>query len=404
MAMFEWEGRNELGDVEKGELEAANLQEAQLHLRSMGITNPQLKKKPIEIHIPMPKIFQGVSVKELVIFVRQFATMIDAGLPLVQCLDILSSQQPNEYFKDILLEIKADVESGSTFADALRKHPKVFDDLFVNLVAAGEVGGVLDTILNRLAGFIEKNLKVIKKVKGAMTYPLVILAVLVVSTIVMLVFVIPTFEKMFANFGGQLPGPTQFVVNMSHFMQKYVFHIVIGIALFIWGFRKTISSRTGRRIWDKVLLRMPVMGAVVLRSAVAKFTRTLGTMLSSGVPLLEALDIVAKAAGNVRVTEAIYYVRDRVSEGRNLADPLMEANIFPSMVVQMIGVGEATGALDVMLNKIADFYEEEVDEAVTAMTSMMEPIMLVFVAIILGGMLIAMYMPVFSLAGNIKTH
>lgn len=403
MPVFVWEGRNASGEVKKGEMEAKNAQDVTMRLRHMKINNPKVKKKPIAINFKMPELFAGVSVKELVIFVRQFATMIDAGLPLVQCLEILASQNQNPFFKRILYQIKADVESGATFADALKKHPKVFDDLFVNLVAAGEIGGVLDTILNRLAIFIEKNLKTIKKVKGAMTYPLTILSVVVVATIVMLVWVIPTFQKMFSSMGGELPAITQFVIDMSDWMKKYFLHVIGGIAAFIFGFRWFAGTDYGRKLLDNVLLRAPVIGNVVRKSAVAKFTRTLGTMISSGVPLLDALDIVAKAAGNKTVEKAIYHVRDKISEGRNMADPLAETKIFPSMVVQMIGVGEATGALDVMLNKIADFYEEEVDDAVGAMTSMMEPIMLVFVAVILGGMLIAMYMPIFSLAGNVKT-
>ncbi len=403
MAVFTWEGRNSAGELKKGKMEAKDLKDVQMRLRHMDIRNPTIKKNAIELNIKMPELFAGVSVKELVIFTRQFATMIDAGLPLVQCLDILASQNTNPFFKRILFQIKNDVEGGATFADALKKHPKVFDQLFVNLVAAGEIGGVLDTILNRLAVFIEKNLKVIKKVKGAMTYPLVIFGVMVIAVAVMLIWVIPTFQKMFANMGGKLPASTQFVIDLSEWLQKYIFHVIGVMVAIIYAIKAFYRSEWGREIWDKVLLHTPLIGPVVRKSAVAKFTRTLGTMLSSGVPLLDALDIVAKSAGNKTIEAAIYYVRDRISEGRNIAEPLAETKVFPSMVVQMIGVGEATGALDVMLNKIADFYEDEVDDAVAAMTSMMEPLMLVMVAGILGGMLIAMYMPIFSLAGNVKT-
>jgi type IV pilus assembly protein PilC len=404
MPVFVWEGRNAAGEQKKGEMEAKNIQDVQMRLRHMKITNPKVKKKGISISIKMPEIFAGVSTKELVLFTRQFATMIDAGLPLVQCLEILASQNQNPFFKRILYVIKSDVESGATFADALKKHPRVFDELFVNLVAAGEIGGVLDTILNRLAVFIEKNLKVIKKVKGAMVYPLVILSVVIVATIVMMVWVIPTFKSMFDNFGGELPAMTQFVLDLSKAMQQKVFHIIGTIVAVVFGIRSFYRWHVGRKIWDKVILNLPIFGTVVQKSAVAKFTRTLGTMISSGVPLLDALDIVAKSAGNRTIEAAVYHVRDKIAEGRNMADPLAETKIFPSMVVQMIGVGEATGALDVMLNKIADFYEEEVDDSVNAMTQMLEPMMLVMVAIILGGMLIAMYMPIFSLAGNIKTN
>ncbi len=402
MAVFAWEGRGPSGDMKRGEMEAKALNDVQARLRVMGISSPKIKKKGIAFEIKMPEIFSSVSIKELVIFTRQFATMIDAGLPLVQCMDILSAQNTNPFFKRVLLQIKSDIESGSTFADSLKKHPKVFDALFVNLVAAGEIGGVLDTILNRLAVFIEKNMKVIKKVKGAMVYPLAIIAVMILSVTVMMIWVIPTFESMFASMGGQLPWMTQQVIMLSKFFQKYIVHIIGGFAVVIWLFRWFYNSDWGRNLWDRGLLWMPIIGPVVRKSAVARFTRTLGTMISSGVPLLDALDIVAKASGNRKVESSIYYVRDKISEGQNMVGPLEDTKVFPSMVVQMIGVGEATGALDVMLSKIADFYEEEVDDAVGAMTQMMEPLMLVFVAVILGGMLIAMYMPIFSLAGNIK--
>ncbi|MCK6509597.1 type II secretion system F family protein [Myxococcota bacterium] len=402
MPVFAWEGRGPSGDIKRGEMEAKALNDVQARLRVMGISSPKIKKKGISIEIKMPEIFSSVSIKELVIFTRQFATMIDAGLPLVQCMDILSSQNTNPFFKRVLLQIKGDIESGSTFADSLKKHPKVFDALFVNLVAAGEIGGVLDTILNRLAVFIEKNMKVIKKVKGAMVYPLAIIGVMILSVTVMMIWVIPTFKSMFASMGGQLPWMTQQVIYLSEFFQKYIIHIIAVFAGLVWLFRWFYNSDWGRNLWDRSLLWMPLIGPVVRKSAVARFTRTLSTMISSGVPLLDALDIVAKASGNRKIESSIYYVRDKISEGQNMVGPLDDTKVFPSMVVQMIGVGEATGALDVMLAKIADFYEEEVDDAVGAMTQMMEPLMLVFVAVILGGMLIAMYMPIFSLAGNIK--
>ncbi|MEM1007664.1 MAG: type II secretion system F family protein [Myxococcota bacterium] len=402
MPVFVWEGRSVSGDVRKGELEAKTLKDVEARLQAMGVNSPKISKKSIEINIPMPEFLSSVSIKELVIFTRQFATMIDAGLPLVQCMDILSSQNTNPYFKKVLLEIKSDIESGATFADALKKHPKVFDPLFVNLVAAGEIGGVLDTILNRLAVFIEKNLAVVKKVKGAMTYPIAILGVMVVAVTVMMIWVIPAFKSMFENMGGKLPWMTAVVIDLSEFFQRNILYLLGGATAVIVGFRRFLASKWGRNIWDRALLYMPLIGPVVRKSAVARFTRTLGTMISSGVPLLDGLDIVAKASGNKKIEESIYYVRDKISEGQNMVGPLEETKVFPSMVVQMIGVGEATGALDVMLTKIADFYEEEVDEAVSAMTTMMEPIMLVIVAVILGGMLIAMYMPIFTLAGNIK--
>lgn len=403
MPIFVWEGEDSAGGFKRGEMDAKNIKDVQMRLRHLNIKSPKIKKKGVGFNFKMPELFAGVGTKELVIFTRQFATMIDAGLPLVQCLELLSSQNENPFFKRTLVKVKADVEGGATFADALKKHPKVFDDLFVNLVAAGEIGGVLDTILNRLAVFIEKNLKVIKKVKGAMVYPLIVMGIVLLSTIVMMIWVIPIFQKMFESFGGELPAATQFVIDLSAFFQKWILAIIGGIMLAVWLAKKFYGSVWGRKLFDSTMYRAPIFGPVIQKSAVAKFTRTLGTMISSGVPLLDGLDIVAKASGNRTVESAVYYVRDKISEGRNMAEPLAEAKVFPSMVVQMIAVGEAVGALDVMLNKIADFYEEEVDDAVATLTTMMEPAMMMIVAVILGGMLIAMYMPIFSLAGNVKT-
>jgi type IV pilus assembly protein PilC len=298
--------------------------------------------------------------------------------------------------------VKVEVESGSTLADALGKHPKLFDELYVNLVSAGEVGGILDTILNRLATYMEKNMKLIAQVKSAMVYPSVVLIVAIGVTAVLLIFVIPVFEKMFRDFGGTLPAPTQFVIDLSNGLRANIIPVVVGITVFVLLIRATARTTKGRLFLDGLLLKAPVLGPLFRKVAVAKFTRTLGTMIASGVPILDALLITAKSAGNKVVENAIMYTRERISEGRTMADPLSETGVFPVMVVQMIAVGESTGAMDAMLQKIADFYEDEVDTAVAALTSLLEPIMMVVLGVLLGGLIIAMYLPIFELAGNIK--
>ena len=400
MAKFAWEGKNRTGGAVTGEMEAPSEAFVLAQLRREQIAPIRIRKKGVEFAINLP--FRGekkVTQKELAIFTRQFATMIDAGLPLVQCLDILGLQQENLSFKKVILKVKEDVESGSTFADALTKHPKVFDALFVNLVAAGEVGGILDTILSRLAEHIEKAMKLAKKIKGAMVYPSTIIAVALIVTVVLLLYVIPIFAKMFSDFGQELPGPTQVVLSLSAFAQKYflgilVFFFLVGAAI-RWYYRQ----ESGRRNIDRLLLRTPVVGSLLQRIAVARFSRTLGTMVSSGVPILDSMDIVAKTAGNKIIEEAILKARGSISEGKTIAEPLMESTVFPPMVTQMVAVGEATGALDTMLNKIADFYDDEVDSAVEALTSLLEPMLMIFLGVVIGGMVIAMYLPVFKLAG-----
>jgi type IV pilus assembly protein PilC len=344
----------------------------------------------------------GVGGKDLLVFTRQFATMIDAGLPLVQCLDILGSQMDNAAFRKVIFAVKTKVESGSTFADALKDHPKVFDELYVQLCAAGEVGGILDTILNRLAVYREKAEKLKRKVKGAMVYPCIVIIVAVGVTGVLLIKVTPVFAKMFADFGSALPAPTQFVVDLSIWLQQYIFHLVGSIVAVIVTAVMIYRNKKGRRIIDKTVLKVPLVGNVIRKVAVARFTRTLGTMISSGVPILDALEVTAKTAGNRTIEDGIYYVRGKISEGKNIAGPLLETKVFPPMVVQMIGVGEATGAMDTMLNKIADFYDDEVDTAVAGLTAMIEPILMVFLGGVVGGFLIAMYLPIFTLAGAIK--
>jgi type IV pilus assembly protein PilC len=330
--------------------------------------------------------------------------MIDAGLPLVQCLEILSTQAESEGLKRTLKDVKEVVEGGSTFADALKRHPKIFDELYVNLVAAGEVGGILDTIMSRLATYIEKSMKLRKKVKGALFYPICIMVVGIGVLLILLYYVIPVFEKMFADFGSEqsLPAMTQSLIDLSNWMREYwyvVFGVLGGLIIGTHYFKKWPK---GRYLWDKGILKLPLFGSLLRKVAVAKFTRTLGTMVSSGVPILDALDVVAKSAGNKVVEEAIYYTREKISEGKTMAEPLAESGVFPGMVVQMIAVGENTGALDQMLSKIADFYDEEVDVAVDTLTSLMEPVMLVFLGGMVGYFLIAMYLPIFSLASAVQ--
>lgn len=397
---FYWQGRTRTGAEAGGEIVAETEAEVLAKLRSQNIQVSRVKKKSFELRLPT--FGGGVSQKELVIFTRQFATMIDAGLPLVQCLDILGSNEPNKRFQKIIYEVKGDVEQGASFASALNRHSLVFDELFVNLVAAGEIGGILDSILNRLAIYIEKSVKLARKVKSAFTYPTAILAVAIIVVIILLWKVIPTFKNMFEQMGNNaLPAPTQFVIDISNNFADNWYLYIGGIFAIIFLGRMFYRNPVGRLLVDKTLLRTPIFGTLVKKSAVAKFTRTLGTLVAAGVPILDGLEIVARTSGNKVIEGAIFKVREKISEGRSMADPLAEAAIFPPMVVQMIGVGEATGAMDTMLNKIADFYEEEVDAAVDALTALLEPLMMVFIGGIVGGLLIAMYLPIFSVADNV---
>ena len=401
LPIWVWEGKTKTGEVKRGEVEAPDEASVQQRLRAMALMNVKIKKKPIQISLKLPGL-GGISQKDLVIFTRQFATMIDAGLPLVQCLDILSGQLDNMAFREVLVKVKTKVESGSTLADALGDHPKVFDTLYVQLVAAGEIGGILDTILNRLAQYIEKNEKLKSKVKGAMVYPSVVLIVAVGVTVVLLLFVTPTFEKMFKDFGGAMPTPTQIVIDLSKWLQNYIGYLVAFLVALVIAFRAWISWPRGREQWDAFVIRTPIFGPLVRKVAVARFTRTLGTMISSGVPILDALEVVAKTAGNSVVEKAIRYTKLKIAEGKTIVQPLSETKVFPPMVVQMIGVGEATGAMDQMLSKIADFYDDEVDAAVSALTTLIEPVMMVFLGGVVGGFLVAMYLPIFSIAGAVK--
>jgi type IV pilus assembly protein PilC len=401
MAKFQWEGTARNGEKKRGVMEAETAAQVEARLRSDGLMIDRVKKEAVAISISFGS---GVSPKDLQIFTRQLATMIDAGLPLVQCLDILAAQTPNKIFARVLGTVKGAVEQGATFSDALRKHPRVFDDLYVNLVAAGEVGGILDTILNRLAIYIEKAVKLRGQIKSALFYPVGIMVVAIGVIAVMLIKVIPTFENMYKEMGNaQLPGATRVVISISHgFVNKWYlyFGTVVGVIVGSGMMRRTAR---GKEIFDRVLLRLPVMGGTLRKIVVARFTRTLGTLLTSGVPILDALDICARTAGNAVVEQGINRARDKISEGHDMAGPLAESRVFPTMVVQMIGVGEQTGAMDQMLQKIADFYEEEVDTSVSALTSLIEPVMMAFLGVVVGGLIIAMYLPIFKLAGNIQS-
>ena len=395
MAVFVYTGRTRGGQTITGEMEGANREAVVARLRSQQVIATAVRTTPKDITIP--GLGGKVSDRDIVVFTRQFATMIDAGLPLVQCLEILASQQDNKTLKKTLTEIRQSVEGGSTFAAALKQHPKVFSSLYANMVEAGEAGGILDTILNRLAQYMEKAMSLKKKVKSAMIYPSTIITVAVLVVIFLLVFVIPTFKAMFEGFGAALPLPTQIVLELSRIVRTY---FVVGVAVLVGGIvglRWWYGTDAGKTNIDRLLLRMPIIGLLIRKVAVAKFTRTLGTLISSGVAILDGLDITARTAGNKIVEMAVLRTRASISEGKTIAEPLRESGVFPPMVVQMIAVGEQTGALDAMLGKIADFYDEEVDTAVANLTSLLEPLLMVFLGVVIGGVVIAMYLPIFKL-------
>jgi type IV pilus assembly protein PilC len=398
MPVYVWKGKNSYGENRKGEVEAPDQAAALGIVKRMRITNPVIKEKPKDLFANIAFFQPRVTGKDVIVFTRQLSTMIDAGLPLVQCLEILGKQQDNATFKKVILNIQTDVESGTTFADSMRKHPKVFDKLYTNMIEAGETGGILDTILSRLATFIEKSMALKKKIKGAMTYPTICLAISILILVIILVFVIPVFAEMFASFGSALPLPTQIVVNMSNMVKSYFVLFFLGGFALIFGIKKIYNTEKGRLSIDAMSLKMPVVGVLIRKVAVAKFTRTLGTMLQSGVPILEALQVVAKTSGNKIIEKAVFRVSDSIAEGRPIAEPLEESGVFPNMVVQMINVGESVGALDTMLEKIADFYDEEVDQAVENLTAMLEPLMMVFLGGMIGGLVVAMYLPIFKIA------
>jgi type IV pilus assembly protein PilC len=401
MPTYTWEGKSKLGEVKRGELVAENVAVARLQLRRQQIFPVRIREKRDK---PLTKfsLRRKISEKTVVIFTRQFATMINAGLPLVQCLNILAAQQENPAFHKVISQIKGDVESGQSLGESLKKHPKIFNELYTNMVEAGEVGGVLDVILNRLSAYIEKTLKLKKKVKGALVYPAVIISVAIIVMAIILIFVIPVFEKMFSEFGHALPAPTRFVIGLSRLVTENFFFLLAGFGVMLFLLRRFYRTEGGKHILDDLTLRVPIFGPLMRKVAVAKFTRTFGTMVSSGVPILEAMDIVAKSSGNKVVEKAIIKARGSISQGKTISEPLAESGVFPPMVTQMIQVGEASGELDTMLNKIADFYDDDVDAAVSTLTSMMEPILMVILGGLVGGLVIAMYLPIFKMAEAIS--
>ena len=406
MATFAYVGRTRSGAVKKGELSAKTRDEAvdQLRKQSVVVTSLEEKKSGAGGFKIKLSLGSGLTDKDLVVFTRQFGTMINAGLPLVQCLEILSTQSENKVLRETIGEVKTQVEAGSTFSDALRRHPKVFDDLYVNLVHAGEVGGLLDTILTRLAKYIEKAMKLKGQIKSAMIYPAAILGVAVVVIAVLMIWVIPIFAKMFNELSGGkmgLPGPTQLVIDISNIFTSYWWVMLLGTGAVVFGIKKYYSTSQGRMAIEKLLLKTPVFGDLIRKASVAKFTRTLGTLLASGVPLLDGMTICAKTSGNKVIEETLISARTSISGGKTIADPLAASGVFPKMVTHMIAVGESTGALDAMLGKIADFYEDEVDQAVASLTSLLEPIMMVFLGIVIGFIVVAMYLPIFKMSDAI---
>jgi type IV pilus assembly protein PilC len=400
MRMFMWEGRTRGGMVHKGEIEAATRETAIATLRQQQIVVTTIKAKPRDL--TLPGFGAKVSEKDLVLFTRQFSTMIDAGLPLVQCLDILSKQAENKTFAKAIVEIKQDVEGGTTFADALRKFPKIFDDLYVNLVQAGEVGGVLDATFARLAGYIEKARALKGKVKSAMVYPAAIVFVAVSVVVFLMIFVIPIFAQMFQDFGGTLPLPTQMVMGLSRLMRSYILFAIPVLIAAVVAFKQYYRTESGKRLVHRYLLKAPVLGPLLQKAAIARFARTLSTLLGSGVPIIDSLDITSRTAGNKVLEEAVLASIGSIKEGQTLATPLAKHPVFPAMVIQMVDIGDVTGELDAMLSKLADFYEEEVDRAVEALTALLEPMMMVFLGTVLGFIIVAMYLPIFKMASLVS--
>jgi type IV pilus assembly protein PilC len=401
MPVFTYRGTNRSGNSVAGEMNAPSKTEAQSQLRRQQITPTKMSEKGKEFNLPT--FGSGVKAKELAVFTRQFSVMIDAGLPLVQCLEILASQQENKTFQKVLAGTRASVEGGSTLSAAMKQYPKVFDPLYSNMVEAGETGGILDTILQRLSTYIEKNVKLQAAVKSALIYPVGVLTVAGAVITLLLWKVVPIFATLFAGLGVDLPLPTKIVIALSNFIGSiFGLLIVVGLVGSIIGLKIWYGTPQGRFILDTIVLKLPILGMVMRKIAVARFTRTLGTLISSGVPILESLDITAKTSGNAVVERALFKVRKALEEGKSLTDPLKESGVFPGMVTQMIAVGEQTGAMDAMLQKIADFYEDEVDAAVKDLLTALEPIMIVFLGVVVGGVVISMYLPLFSLIGKLS--
>lgn len=400
MPMFNYTARTLTGELQSGQIDLASHDDVVAHLRKNRMIVVKVQQAPKDIKFDL--FGKGISTRDIVIFTRQFATMINSGLPLVQALDILAEQSENKSLKEVTRSVVYDVESGHTLADALRKHPKAFTELYVNMVAAGEAGGILDTILLRLATFMEKNDALVRKVKGAMIYPAVIFSVAGMAIVILLVFVIPVFQDMFSGIGQQLPMPTRIVIGASNVLKGYWWAIGGGLALSFWLIKKYYATPSGKLNLDKLLLNVPVLGDLIRKSAVSRFTRTLGTLIASGVSILDGLEITAKTAGNRVIHDAVMESRASIAGGETIAAPLQKSKVFPPMVISMIAVGEQTGGLDEMLSKIADFYDEEVDAAVEALLSLMEPVMIVVLGVVVGGMIIAMYLPIFNMINTVQ--
>ncbi|MBN1551202.1 type II secretion system F family protein [bacterium] len=402
MPDFKWKGKDANGNEQTGIMTADSAEAVRLHLRRQKITPTSIRKRFKDVQIAIPGLTNRIKERDIVVFTRTFSTMVDAGLPLVQCLEILAQQTDNPIFSKAISDIGHSVESGSTYADALRKHPKIFDELYCNMVEAGETGGILDTILNRLASYMEKSITLKRQVKSALVYPSVIVSVAIGVVTFLMYAVIPVFGKIFSSLGSSLPLPTKIVIATSNFIRDYIVIIII-VAIGIWlTIRYIRKTEKGARIFDATLLKLPVFGLLLRKVAVAKFTRTLGTLISSGVPILEGLEITAKTAGNKVIEDAVMKTRVSISEGKTISEPLAATDVFPPMVTQMIAVGESTGALDAMLDKIADFYDEEVDIAVANLTQALEPLLMVFLGVSIGFIVVAMYMPMFKLIGELS--
>ena len=401
MAIFRWQGVGPNGETVRGEMDAPNASVVATRLRLRRIRplpdRIRAKGRGLESALHIPGLGEKVKQRDVVIFTRQLATMIDAGLPIVQALDLLAQQTENKTFSGVIATLKHDVESGSALAESLAKHPAVFDELYTNMVSAGELGGMLDTILIRLAVYMEKAVKLKAKIKSAMIYPLSVISVAVLVTALLLVYVIPVFGEMFAGFGEEMPLPTQIAINLSSVAIAYFWHMVAGVVGTIVSVRAYYRTERGRQMIDGVLLRLPVVGDILRKTAVARFTRTLSTLVSSGVPILDSLAITGKTAGNKVVEKAVFAARQSISEGKTLADPLIKSQVFPPMVCQMVQVGETTGALDTMLSKIADFYDDEVDTAASNLTTLVEPVVILFLGVVIGGIIVSMYLPIFQL-------
>src|SRR5213594_2171993 len=402
MPVFEYTARNMKGDLVRDKIDLGTRDDVIAHLRKNRMIVVQVREAKGKGGGIADFFKAGVKTRDVVIFTRQFATMINSGLPLVQALDILSQQTENQVLADVTRSVVYDVESGHTLADALRKHPKAFSDLYVNMVAAGEAGGILDTILLRLAQFLEKNDAIVRKVKGAMVYPAVIFSVAGIAVSVLLIFVIPTFQSMFASAGIQLPLPTRIVIGLSSLLKHYWWAMILAAGGVVFGIRRYYTTPAGKLMIDTLLLKMPVLGDLLRKSAVSRFTRTLGTLISSGVSILDGLEITARTAGNMVIHNAVMESRASIAGGETIAGPLAKSKVFPPMVISMIAVGEQTGGLDEMLSKIADFYDEEVDAAVSTLLSLMEPIMIVVLGVIVGGMVVAMYLPIFDMVNAVQ--